>query len=434
MEILDKIISLLTLAVSIFTSYQIVYLLIGFFSPKVKYARSDKKYRYAVIICARNEENVIGKLLDSIKNQTYAKDKITIFVCADNCTDKTAEICRKAGCIVYERPAPHPSKARKGYALEYLFDRIRIEYDIERFDGFAFFDADNVLAPDWFDRMNDAFACGAGIITTYRNTKNFDTNFISAAYGIHFYRSTVKFHRARRRLGASTHIAGTGYVMRSRLLRDGWHFTGLTEDTQATQYYVSRGERIEFCEDAEFFDEQPHGFKIMFRQRLRWSKGRLVVFLKHGWRNLLGLFTQKSVGNVWANYDIFWYLFPGGLFSALLSVISFAAGVAVAIVAGIGPAHPITGVNAWDFFENILIACATGYAGYTVIAAITVIRERKHIYCSTGKKILYIFTFFWFDLINLPISVISLFMRVRWKPIVHDKSLDYDQIVNNKQG
>lgn len=432
MDLLENIISGFTFTVAVLTVYHYLYLVIGFFGKKTSFAPSQKKYRYGVVVCARNEERVIGKLLESIAGQTYPKEKITVFVCADNCTDGTAEICREAGCVVYERKAPPVAKARKGYALEYLFERIAVEYDLQKFDGFAFFDADNVLAPDWFEKMNDAFATGADVVTTYRNTKNFDTNFISAAYGIHFFRSTVTYHRPRQKIGTSTHIAGTGYAVRSDLLKDGWHYTGLTEDTQFTQEMVSRGKRIVFCEDAEFFDEQPHSFKVMFRQRLRWSKGRLVVYLKNGWKNLRGLFTNGNVPKAWANYDIFWYLYPGSLVSALLSVVTFFAGVAASVAAGTGAVRlsaALTPAEIFKYFRLIFIALAYAYLNFTAQAAIVLFRERKHVHCSAAKKILYVFTFFWFDLVNLPISVVSLFLRVRWKPIVHDEAFSYSQIV-----
>ena len=46
-------------------------------------------HKYAVVIAARNEEKVIGNLLDSIKQQDYPSELVTTFVVADNCTDKT---------------------------------------------------------------------------------------------------------------------------------------------------------------------------------------------------------------------------------------------------------------------------------------------------------------------------------------------------------
>lgn len=430
MQVLNTVISVLTTIATVFTAYQVVYLLIGVFSPKIKFAPAAKKHRYAVVVTARNEEKVIGKLIESIKNQTYPADKITVFVCADSCSDKTAQICRGMGCVVYERFNSDPNFARKGYALKWLFEHIRVDYDICSFEGFAFFDADNVLAPDWFEKMNNAFDTDADIVTTYRNTKNFDTNFISAAYGIHFYRSTVSYHRPRQLMGLCTHIAGTGYCIKSPLLKDGWNFTELTEDTELTQNIAAQGRRIAFCEDAEFFDEQPTNFKVMFRQRLRWAKGRLFVFLKHGWMNLKGIFTRKKAAEAWTNYDMFWYMFPGGLYAAVLSIISAVAGLVAGIIAGTAVNDALDAVSGWDFYKQILIAAALAYLGFTLQAAVVMIRERKRIHCSPAKKVLYVFTFFWFDLVNVPISLVSLFMRVRWKPIPHDKAFDYKQIVS----
>ena len=45
-------------------------------------------HRYAVLISARNEEAVIGQLLESIKRQSYDGGLVTTFVVADNCTDE----------------------------------------------------------------------------------------------------------------------------------------------------------------------------------------------------------------------------------------------------------------------------------------------------------------------------------------------------------
>ena len=56
-----------------------------------------------MIISARNERDVIHNLIDSIKKQNYPAELIDTFVCADNCTDDTAERAREAGAIVYER-------------------------------------------------------------------------------------------------------------------------------------------------------------------------------------------------------------------------------------------------------------------------------------------------------------------------------------------
>lgn len=256
MVTLQKISAALLTAYSICIAYQLVYAVTGLFAKERVYPPAKKQHTYGIVIAARNEERVIGKLLESNARQDYDKSLLTVYVVADNCTDNTAKICREWDARVYERF--DPDRARKGYALEYLFENIRRDYGIGSVDAYLFFDADNLLKSDFVTRINDAYEAGGDMVVGYRNTKNFDTNFISVAYGLHFYRSTVLMHRPRSLFRQSTHIAGTGYAVASRLLADGWHWNCLTEDTQMCLTAVSRGVKIDYCEAAEFFDEQPY--------------------------------------------------------------------------------------------------------------------------------------------------------------------------------
>jgi cellulose synthase/poly-beta-1,6-N-acetylglucosamine synthase-like glycosyltransferase len=147
------------------------------------------------MIAARTEKYVIGNLLDSINKQDYPKDLVTIFVVADNCTDNTAEIARSKGAICYERfDNEHKTK---GFALQYLCEKIEENYGRMNYEGYFIFDADNLLNLDYIKRMNEAFDAGEKIITSYRNTKNFDENWIASTYGLHWIRSIRMNHRAR---------------------------------------------------------------------------------------------------------------------------------------------------------------------------------------------------------------------------------------------
>ena len=87
--------------IHIFTAayaYQIVYLLIGFFGKGKGGKQAPALHRYAAIIAARNEENVIGDLIKSLKRQDYPAELLDVIVIADNCcTDRTAEVSRQCG-------------------------------------------------------------------------------------------------------------------------------------------------------------------------------------------------------------------------------------------------------------------------------------------------------------------------------------------------
>ena len=55
------------------------------------------------------------------------------------------------------------------------------------YDGYFVFDADNYVDPDFVKEMNATFDSGHfAALTSYRNSKNFGANWISAGYGLWF--------------------------------------------------------------------------------------------------------------------------------------------------------------------------------------------------------------------------------------------------------
>ena len=142
-----------------------------------------------------NEEFVIGNLLDSIKKQDYPSDLLTVFVVADNCTDNTASISRGYGAFVYERS--DRDLIGKGYALDWLLSRLKEDGHWETIDGFLVFDADNVLAPNYISEMNKTFSDGYEALTSYRNSKNYGDNWISAGYALWYLRESKYLHNSR---------------------------------------------------------------------------------------------------------------------------------------------------------------------------------------------------------------------------------------------
>ena len=100
---------------------------------------------FAVVVAAHNEAAVIGQLIENLKRLDYPEELYDIYVIADNCTDETAQIAGDAGAIVCERT--HPTKKSKGFALEWMFERL-FEMDKE-YDAIAIFDADNLVHPNF---------------------------------------------------------------------------------------------------------------------------------------------------------------------------------------------------------------------------------------------------------------------------------------------
>ena len=457
-------------------AYKAVYYAIGFLFTR-KFKPAKKKHKYGILIAARNEEFVIGNLLDSINKQDYPRDLLTVFVVADNCTDNTAKIAKKHGAKVYERF--DDERKTKGFALQFLFKNIEKDYGIKSFEGFFIFDADNLLNRNYISKMNDAFDSGEKIITSYRNTKNFDENWIASTYALHWIRSIRCNHRARSVLRLATNIQGTGFLFANEIVKNGWNYTGLTEDRALTADAVARGYQITYQDEAEFFDEQPISLKVALRQRLRWSKGHLLAFLETGPKLFVNIFFGKlfikdkwgienkkrgffgtiveSIRHRFASYDTLMQLTPLVVFNLarwlIVSVFIYACfaynnGLNVAnIFSGSGVFARLftlifgkttytinSGVGA--FFMAMLIAIwlrllyrAGAYIANMGNAIYIFIVERHRIKkIPFLKKVLYTLTWPTFDIIGRYTTYLALFVKVTWKPIPHTSKVTIDEV------
>ena len=388
-------------------TYQFLYIpLVLAKKPKVL-AVPARAHRYAVLIAARNEENVISGLLDSLRAQTYDMSLVTVFVAADNCTDSTAAIARAHGAVVYERF--NQLNVGKGYALDFLLQHIGADYPAG-FDGYFVFDADNILAPDYIERMNEMFSNGHEIVTSYRNSKNFGGNWISAGYALWFLRESRYLNGARTRLGSSAAVGGTGFLFSQRILDEshGWRFYLLTEDIEFSVYHILRGEKIAICESAVLYDEQPTDFRQSCRQRLRWAKGYVQVFLRYGGQLLRG-----AARGSWSCFDMSMSILPAFVLTSLCLL----ANITLTIL-GL-----MQGAGVWFALRSLLECLGSILATLLVLGGITTATEWHRIHATTAQKLVYTLTFPLFMLTYLPISLAALFMKVEWKPIHHSVRL-----------
>ena len=274
-------------------TYQLFYVLVVL-TRKPKEHVAKKNHRFAVVVSARNESAVIGDLIHSIKVQNYPAELIDVFVIADNCTDNTAQVARDAGAIVF--PRQNTEQVGKGYALDYGFSVIRSQYADKGYEAYFVFDADNVLDVNYFREMNKTFDAGAKASTSYRNSKNYGSNWISAGYAVWFLREAKFLNQARLTLNTSCAISGTGFFIAADVIEKagGWKWHLLTEDIEFSASSILQGVRIAYTPTAILYDEQPITFRDSWNQRFRWAKGFYQVFGKYGWRLVKGIFTNPK--------------------------------------------------------------------------------------------------------------------------------------------
>ena len=390
--------------------YQVVFFLIGLFHGEVKLPPARKQHRYAFFIAAHNEEPVIANLVKSIKQQDYPSELIDIFVVADACTDNTAQAARDAGAIVYERN----DLARKGksWVMDYGFDRILSEYP-DTYEAFFIFDADNLLSPNYVSIMNDAFDQGYLALTSYRNSKNFGSSWISAAYATWFLREARFLNYPRMKLHTNCAISGTGFLVSSKIIEEngGWPYHLLTEDIQFSTVCATKGWRIGYCDDAILYDEQPVTFSQSWRQRMRWAKGFYQVNAHCGMPLLRGCLRGPIR---FSCYDMLMTVAPCTLLTiaavfinlfccvTMLSLPSFLARFMLRYVA-----------------RSLLDMLTWSYGVMFAYGLLTVLAEWRRIPVSPLKKVMYLPFFPLFMFSYIPITLTALLVHVEWKPIRH---------------
>lgn len=409
---LQLVFSVVALLFGILSAYRGIYLLIGLFAPARKYKPHPMDKKYAFVLSARNEEKVIANLIHSIREQDYPQELIDIYVIADNCDpeDKTAEIAEGLGCHVLVRN--DPEHQRKGYALQMFFNHLRDTIGIDAYYGYAFFDSDNVMAPNFIRKINDAMQEDDLMTCTgYRNVKNLNDNWITATNGINMYRNTVAVARPRAVIhGKMQLINGTGFVLSYRvLMENGWDCLTICEDGELTAKMAVNGARMGFCEEAEYYDEQPDTIRISIRQRLRWTKGCLVNWWFGGHRILASFFKRPT----WQKYDGYWDFFPYALFSFMWNLTFQIASLILFLCVG------DNGYNWWNFLSFVLTLFGSQYLTAFLTAIVVEIREWKKVHFNLFEAIIYLFVWPFYDMIGIALNLVCLFMNVTWKPIPH---------------
>lgn len=408
LQFLSTIQVILSFLLMFYSIYQLVIWLFAYTKPVKKKKIIRKKHKFMAVVSARNEEQVIGNLIESLKNQIYPANKIDIYVIADNCTDNTAKVARDAGAIVYERF--NEFKRSKGYALEWFFDIVLKEFP-NKYDAFCIFDADNIVAPNFFDKMNGKLCEGETIVQGYRDIKNAGDNWISANYSIFYWTMNRCYHYSRDKLGLAPMVNGTGFMVAMSVLKEenGWHTETLTEDTEFSIKSVIKGRKVAWAHDAVIYDEQPTTLSQAWNQRLRWGVGNIQC-LKVCLPEIL---KAKKITPALIDVCIYLMGMPVVIISLLSSLLNFIKVLIMPMKQG------------YMLFKDNLEFIGPFIICSILQALIIVLLENKDV-----KKV-------WHGIITYPIFLVICFLinlaaffntKMAWKPIKHVRAVKINDI------
>lgn len=378
---------------------------------KVKFKEAKKKNFFAIVIAARNEERVIGNLLESLNNLDYPKDKYKAYVVPNNCTDNTKQVALKYGAEVIDCNIKVSSK---GDVLKYTFDKLKND---KKIDAYIVFDADNVVHKDFLTKMNNCLESGYNVAQGYRDAKNPSDNWLSGSYAIFYLFQNVFFNRARMSFNASSSINGTGFMIKKSVIdKNGFETKSLTEDVEFTGQCALNNEKIAFVEDAITYDEYPVKFDSSWRQRKRWSAGIITCMKLYSPKLFIDFIKTGNLSSLDMSVV---YLGP---LMQILSVINLLILISFKIL----------GIELYDIFSY---AFATG-AIYFVLAYLIGILIELFVIIYKKKSITSIFSgvllFLFFIFTWVPINIVCFVKKyTKWEEIKHERSIKIEELNTN---
>jgi len=229
-----------------------------------------RRRRFRVLIPAHNEETVIGSVLADLEDQTYPADQISVWVIADRCTDRTALIAAARAQVDERETGPDG----KGAALLWHLARRPLHPE----EALVILDADNWVPSNLLARMADELDAGHQVLQAYLDVANPTGSAIATAAALTYWAGNRMVQLARRNLGWSCDLGGTGSCFTTEALeRAGGFGTALVEDQELAVRLALAGVPVTWLHDVRVRDEKPERVAIVARQRARWMAGKRAV-------------------------------------------------------------------------------------------------------------------------------------------------------------
>lgn len=253
--------------------YLLTLALAAWRSPRPQSAVGSRS-RLAVIVPAHDEEQLVGRCVASLLEQTYPIQRYRVIVVADNCTDATAAAALTAGAEVMTR---HDLAARgKGHALRWAMDRLlRSDPDLE---AVVVVDADSIADPDLLTQLAASFEAGNPVVQGEYLVLAEDGALRTRLGELAF----LLFHRVRlsgrAALGMPANLVGNGMLFgRSVLLQHPWNAFTSVEDLEYSLSLREVGVRPAFAARARVLGPMAPSYRAGSGQRVRWEGGRMFL-------------------------------------------------------------------------------------------------------------------------------------------------------------
>lgn len=264
----------ITVILFIFYAYIMVFILRGL-NKLAPIKTNYQKHFFSIIVPARNEENSIGKLIESVFKQSYDSSLIELIIIDDRSSDKTAEIVQS-----YQKDYPKLFLLRET-TVDHLISpkKKALISGIEKASGEIILttDADCTFRSDWLIELNNYYCNDVDVVcapVTFSEGKNkFFTriqeldflSLIATSAGAIGMKSPVICNGANFSFRQSAFYSVGGY--------DGVENVKSGEDDQLLYKFKDNNFNISYCWKSETLAKTTpiENFKDFLNQRKRWG-------------------------------------------------------------------------------------------------------------------------------------------------------------------
>ncbi|MBS1510978.1 MAG: glycosyltransferase family 2 protein [Bacteroidetes bacterium] len=261
------------LLLSLATLYIFVFAVAGLLYKQVQYATPAVNQQIAVLIPGYKEDEVIVQVAKAALRQTYPADYFDVVIIADSFQPSTLTALNALPVQVIEVQFENSTKAK---ALNKAMSILTKPYDVA-----VVLDADNIMAPDFLEKINAAFAQGFMAIQGHRTAKNINNSWaildaVSEEINNHIFR---KGHRV---LGLSSAIIGSGMAFQydyfKQLMTEATAIGGFDKEIELNM--LREKHTIAYVDDAIVYDEKVQKADVFGNQRRRWLSAQVHYFKK----------------------------------------------------------------------------------------------------------------------------------------------------------
>ncbi len=251
-----------------------------FARPRHSHESIEGDYPYvSVLVAAKNEEAVIGKLVKNLCNLEYPEGKYEVWIIDDNSSDRTpqflAELAHKYEQLKILQRSPGSGGGKSGALNQVL--------PLTKGEVLAVFDADAQVSPDILLRVVPLFERQkVGAVQVRKAIANAKENFWTkgqmAEMAIDAY-----LQQGRTVIGGLGELRGNGQFVRREALKScgGWNEETITDDLDLTFRLHLDNWDIENVFSTAVEEEGVTSAIALWHQRNRWAEGGYQRYLDY---------------------------------------------------------------------------------------------------------------------------------------------------------